>query len=82
VRGADPAAPMIVSRLHARRLFRLVWLAYPGGRQPRLPDPSYASPALVLVPEDKSGIALAWSLSLSIVISYARWPGAGTRPPE
>ena len=41
-----------------------VWLAYPGRRQPRLPDPSYAGPALVVVPEDKSGTALAWSLPL------------------
>jgi hypothetical protein len=41
-------------------LCRLVWLAYSACWQPRLPDPSYASPALVVVPEDKSGTALAW----------------------
>jgi hypothetical protein len=41
-----------------------VWLAYPGRWQPSLPDPSYAGPALVVVPEDKSGTALAWSLPL------------------
>jgi hypothetical protein len=31
--------------------------------------------------EDKSGAALVWVLSLSIVITV-RWPGAGTRPPD
>jgi hypothetical protein len=30
--------------------------------QPRLPDPSYASPALEVAIEDKSGAALAWIL--------------------
>jgi len=30
--------------------------------QPRLPDPSYASPALAVALEDKSGAALAWVL--------------------
>jgi hypothetical protein len=50
--------------------------------QPRLPDPSYASPALEVVIEDKSGAALAWILFPSIVISSARWPGAGTGPPD
>jgi hypothetical protein len=44
-----------------------------------MPDPSYASPALEVAPEDKSGAALAWFLSpfLSIVVA-SRWPGAGT----
>jgi hypothetical protein len=37
--------------------WRLCWQ-----RQPRLPDPSYASPALEVVIEDKSGAALAWNL--------------------
>src|SRR5260370_599481 len=47
--------------------------------QPRLPDPSYASPALEVVIEDKSGAALAWVFCFpSIVITSARWPGAGT----
>ena len=41
---------------------RLLRLPYTPGWQPRLPDPSYASPALVVVPEDKSGTALAWIL--------------------
>jgi len=37
--------------------------------QPRLPDPSYAGPALALVIEDKSGAALAWVLLPHIVIT-------------
>jgi hypothetical protein len=45
--------------------------------QPRLPDPSYASPALEVVIEDKSGAALAWIVPSPIVITL-RWPGAGT----
>ena len=45
--------------------------------QPRLPDPSYASPALGVVIEDKSGAALAWIVPSPIVIAL-RWPGAGT----
>lgn len=57
--GRPPALP---SPCRACRLFRLVRLAYPASWQPRLPDPSYASPALVVVPEDKSGTALAWVL--------------------
>lgn len=35
---------------------------YRGSWQPRLPDPSYTSPALVVVLEDKSGAALTWIL--------------------
>ena len=44
-----------------------------------MPDPSYASPALGVASEDKSGTALAWVLFLrpSIVIAL-RWLGAGT----
>jgi hypothetical protein len=45
--------------------------------QPRLPDPSYASPALGVVIEDKSGAALAWIVLPPIVITL-RWLGAGT----
>jgi hypothetical protein len=43
--------PRHMNRLRApgvpRRLCRLVWLPYSASWQPRLPDPSYASPALV-----------------------------------
>jgi hypothetical protein len=37
---------------------------YPCCGQPRLPDPSYAGPALVVAREDKSGAALTWFLLL------------------
>jgi hypothetical protein len=44
-----------------------------------MPDPSYASPALEVAFEDKSGAALAWFsfFSPSIVVA-SWWPGAGT----
>src|ERR1022692_3216065 len=80
--GGVRGGPALPPSCHARWLCRLVWLAYSASWQPRLPDPSYASPALVVVPEDKSGTALAWIFFPSIVISSMRWPGAGTRPPE
>jgi hypothetical protein len=62
--GGVRGRPRTSTPMPRSRLCRLVWLAYPATWQPRLPDPSYASPALVVVPEDKSGTALAWILSL------------------
>lgn len=44
-----------------------------------MPDPSYASPALEVVPEDKSGLALAWfSFFFPSIVIASRWPCAGT----
>jgi O-methyltransferase involved in polyketide biosynthesis len=62
--GMKPGFHLARSRRSGRSVGVPVWLAYPGRWQPRLPDPSYAGPALVVVPEDKSGTALAWSLPL------------------
>ena len=62
------------------RTTSFVWLAYPASWQPRLPDPSYASPALVVVPEDKSGTALAWILPFhrDVLSTVARRRDAAT----
>jgi hypothetical protein len=47
--------------------------------QPRLPDPSYAGPAPDIVPEDKSGTALAWACSIVVTFTVAGRRGHGHR---
>ena len=63
----DPAAPAHrrpgpppagMTGMPRRAPVRCRYVSWPG--QPRLPDPSCGSPAPVAVPEDKSGLALAW----------------------
>ena len=80
LRRGSGRAPALPPACRACRLCRLVWLAYSASWQPRLPDPSCASPALAVAPKDKRGKpSRGFFPSIVIPLCGGQAPGRGHR---